>query len=383
MGRKDKEFKGKEHQLFISSLRLWMKLRRENYVSRSKRAMARKIFLFCFLSAPFRWIQSLILFFRLPSVSFQDNEPVFIIGHWRSGTTHLHYLLAQDKQFSYLEAFHAFLFRVAFVSKGIMKPIMAAVMPSTRPQDNMKLDENSPQEEDHPLTNLTEKSGMQTFYFPNNVSYFQKYNVFKGVTDKEKSQWKKTYLRMLKQIALYQGKDKRLLLKNPNNTGRVKVLLELFPNAKFIFIHRHPYEVFRSTRHLYDSAISNVWLQEFSDDQVNERVLHFYEESMQTYLSNRALIPKGNLIEVGFDELEQHPVETLEKIYSEIQLGDFEKVRPAVNSYLETVKNYKKNKAVQLPEEIIRRVNARWDFAFKEWGYSDVKVDELRVLESA
>ena len=158
----------KEHQLFITSLRLWLKLKRQNVISKDKKAMANKITLFVLISAPFRWLQSLYLLFKIPSVSLKDNPPVFVIGHWRSGTTHLHYLLAKDEQFSYLEAFQAFFFKIAFISKSFMKPVLNYLMPNTRPQDNIKIDAGAPTEEEHPLTNLTEKSGMQSFFFPKN-----------------------------------------------------------------------------------------------------------------------------------------------------------------------------------------------------------------------
>ena len=108
-----------------------------------------KIVLFILGSAPFRWMQSIYISFRIRSVSFYENEPVFVIGHWRSGTTHLHYLLSQDNQFSYLEAFQAFFFRVAFVSKTFMRPLLNYFMPSTRPQDNIKINASAPTEEEH------------------------------------------------------------------------------------------------------------------------------------------------------------------------------------------------------------------------------------------
>ena len=88
-----------------------------------------KITLFILLSAPFRWMQSIYIAFNIKNISLKENQPVFVIGHWRSGTTHLHYLLSQDQQFSYLEAFQAFFFRVAFVSKTFMKPILNYFMP--------------------------------------------------------------------------------------------------------------------------------------------------------------------------------------------------------------------------------------------------------------
>ena len=101
MANKNKEFEIKEHQLFISSIKHWFRLKKENKIAPSKKKMARKITLFVILSTPFRWFQSILIAARLKRISFKDNPPLFVIGHWRSGTTHLHYLLAQDKRFVY------------------------------------------------------------------------------------------------------------------------------------------------------------------------------------------------------------------------------------------------------------------------------------------
>ncbi len=369
MKDKTKEFEVTEHQLFISSFKHWLRLKKENKIAPSKKKMARKITLFVILSAPFRWLQSILIATRLKRISFKENPPVFVIGHWRSGTTHLHYLLSQDKRFVYLDTFQAFFFRVAFVSKGIMRPLLAHLMPSTRLQDNVKIDANSPQEEEHPLTNLTEKSGMQIFFFPKNRSYFDKYNVFEGATEKEINDWKKIYLKMLKQISLFQGKRKQLLLKNPHNTGRVKILLQLFPNAKFIFIHRDPYEVYASTKYLYKKAVKTQFLQDFSEKEMEERVLYCYEKSMKKYLEDKHLIPNESLYEISFTQMEKEPLESMKKIYSNLNLSDFDKNKPNFQAYLKTVKDYKKNKLVEIPKHIKKQINTRWKFAFENWEY--------------
>ena len=372
MTNKPKEFEIKEHQLFISSIKHWLKLKKENKIAPSKKKMARKITLFVILFAPFRWVQTILIAARVKRISFENNPPVFVIGHWRSGTTHLHYLLSQDKRFVYLDSFQAFFFRVAFVSKGIMRPLLGYLMPSTRLQDNVKIDAHSPQEEEHPLTNLTEKSGMQIFFFPKNRSYFDKYNVFEGTTEKEIKDWKKVYLKMLKQISLFQGKKKQLLLKNPHNTGRIKILLELFPNAKFIFIHRNPYEVYSSTKYLYQKAVKTQFLQEFSEKEIEERILYCYEKSMQKYLEHKHLIPKGSLFEISFNELEKQPINSLEKIYIKLNISDFNKNKTLFKIYLETVKSYKKNQLVEIPNEVKDQINTRWKFAFDNWKYEIV-----------
>ena len=366
----------KEHQLFITSLRLWLKLRGQNKISKSKKAMANKITFFVLASLPFRWIQSLYVPFKLRSVSLKEKPPVFVIGHWRSGTTHLHYLLAQDDQFSYLEAFQAFFFKVAFVSKSLMRPVLNYFMPSTRPQDNIKIDASAPTEEEHPLTNLTEKSGMQTFFFPRNRKYFDKFNLFENTKKNEINSWKKIYHKMLCQIALYQGKDKQLLLKNPHNTGRIKVLLELYPNAKFIFIHRNPYDVFLSNVHLYNSTIKTQFLQEFNQDEVEKRVIYCYEKTMKKYIEERALIDPKNHIEISYKELADEPIKTIRKIYDKIELGEFSKVESKIHDYLKSLGDYKTNQFKKPEKELINTINERWEFSFKEWGYEMLNQSE-------
>jgi hypothetical protein len=48
-------------------------------------------------------------------------------------------------------------------------------------------------------------------------------------------EWKEIYLYLLKKETLYRD-GKRLVLKNPANTARVTLLLEMFPNARFVHI---------------------------------------------------------------------------------------------------------------------------------------------------
>ncbi|MGI9344791.1 MAG: hypothetical protein ACR2PW_00830, partial [Gammaproteobacteria bacterium] len=114
----------------------------------------------------------------------------------------MHYLLCQDKQFSFLEVFQAYFFRIALVTRTFIKPLMNLLIPSKRPQDNVSVDASSPAEEEHSLINLTHRSGLQSFFFPKNMSYFSKYTLLK-TSRQNIEKWKKIYSKMLKEIALY------------------------------------------------------------------------------------------------------------------------------------------------------------------------------------
>ena len=358
----------KEHQLYISSLSVLWRLWKDNREGLTTKNMWWKILFFTAISAPFRWIQLLAYRKRIQAIDFKNNPPVFVIGHWRSGTTHLHYLLSKDNQFSYLEAFQAFFFRVALVSKKTMKPILNRLMPRTRPQDNVVIDAGAPTEEEHPLTNLTHRSSMHSFFFPKNQNYFKRYHLFE-TSEKSLSRWKKSYKRMLQEIAYYNGPERTLLLKNPHNTARIKVLKEMFPNAKFIFIHRNPFDVYKSTEHLYKKTIKSQFLQRFSDEEISESVISCYELVMKQYLDLKKFIPEDQLTEISFNDLSNSPLSELERIYKTLNMAGFEKIKPSFESYIQDQKNYKKNKFIELPEELKSKLKDRWGFAFKAWNY--------------
>lgn len=86
---------------------LWLLIENKG-VSKSKLLNAIKITIFSIISSPFQLLDRVIVACRKPFIK-QDSEPVFIIGHWRSGTTYLHYLMAKDQQFGYLSLYQAFL----------------------------------------------------------------------------------------------------------------------------------------------------------------------------------------------------------------------------------------------------------------------------------
>jgi len=358
----------KEHQLFISSYPVLFKLWRDNKKTINNKKMFLKIFLFTTISGPFRWVQNLLYKRRIKAVNLQKNPPVFVIGHWRSGTTYLHYLLSQDQRFSFLEAFQAFFFRTALVSRTFMKPILNRVMPKTRPQDNIEINASAPTEEEHSLTNLTHRSGMQSFFFPKNISYFNEYNLFE-TSSKNVDKWKQQYNHMLKEISYYNGGKKKLLLKNPHNTARIEKLQELYPKAKFIFIHRNPYEVYNSTVHLYKSIIKSQFLQDFSENEIEERVLYCYEKTMKAYLKQKQAIHPSNIVEVSYDDLSITPLVCLKSIYEQLDLGDFSKVNHKFEEYISNQKNYKKNTFTEIKENAKSQITSRWKFAFETWNY--------------
>lgn len=367
MGKK-KRFKVKEHQLYTVLPKVWKELKKENRIDKIYRFRARRIgFLSRLFSTGF-FVQRILFSRKIRKISLDEHPPVFILGLWRTGTTHLHYLMCRDARFGYLKNHQAFTFNFSLLSLDKLNKVLSIFVPGRRPQDNMRVTLDDPAEEEQALCTTTTRSSIHSFFFPKNRSYFHKYHLFEGISEEEKSLWKQDYLKLLKGIVYY-GKKKDLLLKNPHNTGRVKALLELFPEAKFIFIHRDPSTVFRSTRKLYNRMISSQLLQHCSQREIEQIILEDNALILRKYMSERKLIPEGNLVEIAFDELETAPMPTMEKIYTKLGLKGFQDAVPHMKDYLDSVSHYQRNTYQPLPQPLLDRIHSEWDLWYKEFGY--------------
>lgn len=330
------------------------------------------------LSAPLNAGQWLRRRHQIDAVEL-DDEPVFIVGHWRSGTTHLHNLMSLDRRFGCLRMFAALAPDCSVATSRWLPRILARTMPQKRPMDNMVWPMDAPQEEEIPLAKVTPYSWYAQFLFPRQaVATFERYVLMNGAPARASEEFKRKYLRLLKVAALHDGRT-RLLLKNPVNTARIPLLLELFPKAKFVFIHRSPYEVFPSTVNLHRKIMELTALQDFSDHDIEANVITMYRRVMDRYLHDSALVPDGQLVEVGYQDLVDRPMETLRRIYDRIGLDGFERTAPDIETYLESISGYRRNAFAALSDRKVELINREWAIGFDAFGYQRQAVGETSV----
>lgn len=318
------------------------------------------------VSAPFQGYERLRLGKKIENTQLRES-PVFIIGHWRSGTTFLHNLLSKDEQFGYVTTIQS-VFPHNYLTNFLFPYLAKVLMPPTRPMDNMQLYMKNPQEEEMVLVNYGPFSYYHSWHFPSQIRpIFQRIVKFEGITSEAKENWKKAYLHLLKK-ATYASGGKRLLLKNPAHTARIPTLLELFPNAKFIFIHRDPIEVYASTLKLYRNVLPVFHMEEYDFEQVKKDIRWVYKELMSAYLKDRTLLSGNQLLEVSYEDFVNHPIENLQRLYEQLELPDFKESLPSLESYLghKRVKGYRKSE-YDLPADEIAKVEKEWDFALEKW----------------
>ena len=302
------------------------------------------------------------------------KPPIFILGHWRSGTTHLHNLLSQDPQFGYVSMLQAS-FPKSFLSNKLFKNILKYTLPKTRPMDNMELASYLPQEDEMALGNLFPYTLYNAFYFPKRLKEnYNRFVKFKGISKNIIKKWKKYYYYLL-QKATYYKKGRQLVLKNPANTARIKLLLKLFPEAKFIHIYRNPFDVYLSTWNFFQQGIRPFMLQKISDQEIQEYIFYVYKDVMKSFDRDKKFISPENLTEIRYELLESEPLAQLEKIYSDLRLNGYSKVENNFINYIDNVKSFKKNEYM-LSEELKRKIEKNWLFAIKKCNYGTISVRE-------
>lgn len=258
---------------------------------------------------------------RIQATKLPD-DPIFIIGHPRTGTTLLHNLLSLDTENFYTSTTFTVGFPSSFIwFESLGKRLFAGVIEKTRPMDNMPLHFDLPQE-DELATNML--SGGKSYYMPlwfmRQEPMFRPYISFDGEEDSEvndkghnkadishaRAEWTKHFLYFMKKITLrYQlmqssssssPKSKsthpgaRLLIKSPVHTGRVKLLRELFPRASFIYLHRNPYEVLQSSAHMADTAYWFCYLNVPTNEQIAEFILWQFQTLWRLYNKDACLV---------------------------------------------------------------------------------------------
>lgn len=297
------------------------------------------------------------------------NDPLFILGHWRSGTTFVHNVLSCDKRFGYCTTYQTVFPHLMMFGQAFFKKNMSWLMPDHRPTDNMELAVDLPQEEEFALSNMCPYTFYNFWFFPRYFEeYADKYLLFEKISPEELQVWEETFRKLIK-ISLWNTGGEQFLSKNPPHTGRVRQLVKMFPNAKFIYLMRNPYTVFESTRSFFTNTVQPLKLEEWTNEEIEQCILTNYSKLYARYQADKSLIPQGNLIEVKFEDFEADSLQKTEQIYQSLSLPGWQEARDAIAQYVGSKRGYKKNK-YQYADRTRELVEKHWGQAIADWGYS-------------
>ena len=344
---------------------LLIALARSGYVPSWKKLPAFTLYLFsALLRAPLKACQS------RAERSQEIKAPVFILGHWRSGTTHLYNALVQTEQFAYTPPSASGLPREFPTIERHLKQLLRKAMTGTRLIDNVPVHENAPQEDEIGMANMSLLSYYHAIYFPKTFeSHFNKAVFFDRISPQSIQTWESEWVAYLKRILHFFSGNRRLLIKNPVYTARPDQIAHLFPDAHFIHIYRHPVEVFYSMRHFYKKLIPALSLQEERPSDIDEHILSTYSRMMDQYLNFRSRVPSEKLTEFSYESLCEEPLAQLERIHNRADLKRFDEVESAYTNYLSSIQNYRKNR-YEKDDKTVNTVSHRLSKYMNAFGYS-------------
>ena len=233
--------------------------------------------------------------------------------------------------------------------------------------DNMEISLASPQEDEFALCSSTLMSPFMACVFPRQKQKFERYLTFKSADATELAAWEKAFMGLVKRLQFRDGRP--LILKSPPHTARIRLLLELFPQARFVHIHRNPYHVFQSSHRLFQIMFTWHGLQRPRLDDLEDWILRQYQEMYEAFFEQKKLIPTGRFHEVAFERLEQDPIGEIRNLYQTLSLPEFACVEPAVRRYVESLSGYRKNRFPELSREMRERIAREWRVCFEQWGY--------------
>ena len=162
--------------------------------------------------------------------------------------------------------------------------------------------------------------------------YFDRYLFMDGISQQEYKAWQRS-VQLLNKKVNFTAPNDRLVVKNPGDTARLSHLRKLYPDAKFIFIHRNPYDVFYSNIKLWKRILSNLAVQETDEAQIKHSIRYIYRRMHEQYFADRAGVPESQLVEIAYEDFRKAPVDTLGQAFDQLGLAGFQANRHYYEAY--------------------------------------------------
>lgn len=295
------------------------------------------------------------------------EPPIFLLGHWRSGTTHLYNIMSLGG-FAYVPPVAVGLPGEALTLARWLRPMLERKLPDSRYIDNIPVTPTSPQEDEIGLANLSPLSFYHGIYFPARFDWFVDRGLFlDDASEADIRQWEDAFILFMRKLDRLFG-GRRLLIKNPVYTARPAQLLRLFPGAKIVHIHRDPFEVFPSMQNFYAKLFPVMALQPWDHVDVDGAILRIYDRMMRQFTEETAGLAAPDFVEVAYSDLNADPLGTIAHIYDALDLPGFAGARPSFEAYLRSIEGYEKNR-FRPSDETTEKVAQAWRPWLDRWGY--------------
>ena len=240
------------------------------------------------------------------------QQPVFVLGLWRSGTTLLHERLALLPGLQGPQTWQCFNPHT-FLLTGAPAPNSRAVQ---RPMDDGQVRPDTAQEDEFALLLQGAPSLYRGFIDPRRLAALADEHFGSAPADAAApmvtGDWQARWLYFLAGVE-HQGQGRRLVLKSPNHTLRAPLLASLFPQAPRVWIGRPLEQVWHSNLRMWRSMFDTYGLWPCPPNALED----FLQRCIQRYIEvlEQALADAPGLhCWLDFDDLFEYPVETLKSL---------------------------------------------------------------------
>lgn len=222
--------------------------------------------------------------------------------------------------------------------------------------DQVRLGLEEPQEDEGALWRLCGLSPLERLVFPEDERYFLNGDLDFLPPPSELPRWEQALLGFVRRVAEHTGR--RVVLKNPFHSVRVPVLERLFPNARYLRIHRDPREVIPSTVHMWTLVGEQNRLRRAGGPPALDDVITVFEGMQAKMERDLKAVPAERQTLLRFSDLETRPTETVGAAMEAIGVGLPAASEQAVRAFAESVRGYKKNERPARPDDQ-RRIEER------------------------
>jgi LPS sulfotransferase NodH len=297
-----------------------------------------------------------------------EADPIVILGHWRSGTTLLHELLACDPRLCPPTTAQCACPSHFVLSEQFAADWLGFLLPEHRPMDAMRMGYERPQEDELALCNLGLPSPWWIVAFPNEPPPDPLYADLEQVSDAERRRWVRMWTDFLRHVQFeHRG---RLLLKNPLHTYRVPLIREVFPRAEFIHIVRDPHDLVPSCLHFWRSMFDQYGLQRATGVDLEAQVLDSIAAMDARLVATWDGIPERLRFRIRYEDLVGDPLAMLHAIYAHFGWPGIEDVMPRWEAALIDRQSYRRNEHA-VDDALRGRISARLADLIRRQGYPD------------
>jgi len=176
------------------------------------------------------------------------DDPVLVVGPWRSGTTVMHELLSAATGLPTPRTWQCMdpcAFRLT--GKRGHDRLVA------RPMDGLAISSDSPQEDEFALLALGVESSYRAFWMPHRLAELSR--TLDPSYWLAHAEWLRPWESFLRGVLATQGGvgATQLILKSPNHSYRIPSILQRFPRSRFVWMARDPTQVFMSNLKMWTS----------------------------------------------------------------------------------------------------------------------------------